>query len=138
MNMTTTARTKLTPGISHVGLAMSNLESSLQFFEAIGYAKIGGDESYPSYFLSDGHSMITLWQTEQDFISFNRRNNVGLHHLAIKIPTLEVLSQIYETIVAMDGVKSDFAPNELKGTPLTHAMVFEPSGNRIEFTHHAA
>jgi lactoylglutathione lyase len=82
--------------------------------------------------------MITLWQTEQDFISFNHRNNVGLHHLAIKVPTLEALSRIYETIVAMDGVKSDFAPYELKGTPLTHAMVFEPSENCIKFTHHAA
>jgi catechol 2,3-dioxygenase-like lactoylglutathione lyase family enzyme len=136
--MTTTAPTKLTSGISHVGLAVSNLERSLQFFEAIGYAKIGGDESYPSYFLSDGNSMITLWQTEKDFVSFDRRKNVGLHHLAIKVPTLEALSQIHETVMAIDGVKGDFAPRELKGTPLTHAMVFEPSGNRIEFTHHAA
>lgn len=129
--------TKLTSGISHVGLAVSDLEQSLKFFEAIGYSRIGGDESYPSYFLSDGASMITLWQTEKGATPFNRRTNVGLHHLAIKVISLEALTKVYRGVMAIQGVVSDFDPRELKGTGLTHAMVFEPSGNRIEFTHHA-
>ena len=82
--------------------------------------------------------MITLWQADDGATPFDRRKNVGLHHLAIKVPTLEALQTVYDTVMAIDGVKSDFAPQELNGTPLTHAMVFEPSGNRIEFTHHAA
>ena len=128
----------LTSGISHLGLSVSNLEKSLAFFQAIGFNKIGGVESYPSVFLSDGSSMITLWQTDDDATPFDRRKNVGLHHLAIKVPSVEALTEVYTTTTAMEGVKIDFAPQELKGTPLTHAMVFEPSGNRIEFTHHAA
>jgi catechol 2,3-dioxygenase-like lactoylglutathione lyase family enzyme len=134
----TTSATKLTAGISHVGLAVSNLDKSLQFFEAIGYKKIGGDDAYPSIFLSDGDSMITLWQTDDGATPFDRKKNVGLHHLAIKVPTLEALQEVYDTVMAIDGVNSDFAPEALTGMPLTHAMVFEPSGNRIEFTHHAA
>lgn len=129
---------KLTSGVSHVGLAVSKLDKSVAFFEAIGYEKIGGDPSYPSIFLSDGESMITLWQTDDNATPFNRKTNIGLHHLAIKVPTLEALQKAYDTVMAIDGVQSDFAPQEITGMPLTHAMVFEPSGCRIEFTHHAA
>ena len=136
--MTTNTNNKLTAGVSHVGLAVSKLDKSVEFFQAIGYKTIGGDPKYPSVFLSDGESMITLWQTDDNATSFDRRRNVGLHHLAIKVPTLEALQQAYDTVMAIDGVKSDFSPQELTGTPLTHAMVFEPSGCRIEFTHHAA
>ena len=128
---------KLTCGISHVGLSVSNLDKSVGFFEAIGYSKIGGDVSYPSVFLSDGASMVTLWQTDEGATPFDRRKNVGLHHLAIKVPSLEALQQAYDTVMAIDGVKSNFGPEAIEGMPLTHAMVFEPSGNRIEFTYHA-
>jgi catechol 2,3-dioxygenase-like lactoylglutathione lyase family enzyme len=135
--MTANTNTNLTSGISHVGLSVSDIEKSFKFFESIGYNLIGGDESYPSYFLSDGESMVTLWQTDAGATPFDRRSNVGLHHLAIQIPSLEALKKVYDTVMAIDGVKSDFAPQELNGTTLTHAMVYEPSGNRIEFTHHA-
>jgi lactoylglutathione lyase len=131
-----TSTDKLTAGVSHVGLSVSDLEKSNAFFEAIGYKKIGGDDKYPSIFLSDGDSMITLWQTDDAATPFDRRKNVGLHHLAIKVPSLEALQTVYDTVAAMEGVKTDFAVQALTGTSLTHAMVFEPSGNRIEFTHH--
>ena len=132
--------TKLTSGISHVGLAVSNLAASLHFFEAIGYQRVGGVDDYPSHFLVDGNSMITLWQTNENATPFDRRNNVGLHHLAIQVPSLEALQKVYILVSAIDGVRTEgegaFGPNPLKGTSLTHAMVYEPSGNRIEFTYH--
>jgi lactoylglutathione lyase len=133
-----TTNNNLTAGVSHIGLAVSKLDESLAFFEAVGFKKIGGDPKYPSVFVSDGVSMITLWQTDDNATPFDRRGNVGLHHLAIKVPTIQALQQAYDTVMAIDGVKSDFSPQELAGSPLTHAMVFEPSGCRIEFTHHAA
>jgi catechol 2,3-dioxygenase-like lactoylglutathione lyase family enzyme len=133
--------TTLTDGISHVGLSVSKLDATLQFFEAIGFNKVGGVESYPSYFISDGSSLITLWQTDEDATPFDRRKNVGLHHLAIKVPSLEALNEAYNAVQAIPGVRLDgegaFKPEKLNGTALTHAMVFEPSGNRIEFTFHA-
>jgi catechol 2,3-dioxygenase-like lactoylglutathione lyase family enzyme len=52
-----TDSSNLTIGFSHVGLSVSDLNASLKFFEAIGYKKVGGVESYPSLFLSDGSSL---------------------------------------------------------------------------------
>ena len=130
----------LTSGISHVGLSVSNLEASCGFFQALGFNQVGGVDSYPSIFLSDGSSLITLWQTENDATPFDRRKNVGLHHLAIKVSSKEALTEAYNTGGKMDSVRvtgeGAFGPQALDGTSLTHAMVFEPSGNRIELTYH--
>jgi lactoylglutathione lyase len=66
---------------------------------------------------------------------------VGLHHLAIKVTSLDALNEAYKAVQAIPGVRVDgegaFGPEKLNGTTLTHAMVFEPSGNRIECTFHA-
>ena len=130
----------ITSGISHVGLSVSNLDASRQFFLALGFNKVGGVDSYPSIFLSDGSSLVTLWQTDDDATPFDRRKNVGLHHLAIKVSSKEALDEAYNTVKNLDGVRVNgegaFAPQPLEGTPLSHAMVYEPSGNRIEFTYH--
>mmetsp|Transcript_1775 Transcript_1775/g.2748 ORF Transcript_1775/g.2748 Transcript_1775/m.2748 type:complete len:141 (-) Transcript_1775:133-555(-) len=130
----------LTSGISHVGLSVSNLDASFAFFDALGYKKVGGSESYPSCFVTDGTSLITLWQTDDEPTSFNRRQNVGLHHLAIRVPSMDALGKAYDAVGNVEGVRTDgegaFAPQTLDGTPLTHAIVYEPSGNRIELTYH--
>jgi lactoylglutathione lyase len=137
-NMTDSSN--LTIGISHIGLSVSDLGASLKFFEALGFKQVGGVESYPSLFLSDGSSLLTIWQTDEGATPFDRRKNVGLHHLAIKVPSLEVLNKAFEVVSKVEGVRVDgegaFKPQALDGTPLTHAIVFEPSGNRIEFTYH--
>lgn len=131
---------KLTSGISHIGLAVSHLDASLKFFETLGFKKVGGSEAYPSYFVTDGDSLITLWQTDEGAIPFNRRKNVGLHHLAIKVPSTEALDAAYKAVSSLDGVRVDgegaFGPQTLDGTPLTHAIIYEPSGNRIELAYH--
>jgi lactoylglutathione lyase len=137
-NMTDSSN--LTVGISHVGLSVSDLDASLKFFEALGFKLVGGVESYPSFFLSDGSSLITIWQTDEGATAFDRRKNVGLHHLAIKVPSLEALNNAFDVVSKVQGVRVDgegaFKPQALDGTPLTHAIVFEPSGNRIELTYH--
>jgi lactoylglutathione lyase len=132
--------TSLTAGISHVGLSVSDLEASYKFFEVLGFNKVGGNEAYPSYYISDGSSLITLWQTDANPVPFDRRKNVGLHHLAIKVSSRESLDAAYSLVKNIEGVRTDgegaFPPAEMAGTPLTHAIIYEPSGNRIELTYH--
>jgi catechol 2,3-dioxygenase-like lactoylglutathione lyase family enzyme len=119
-NMTDSSN--LTIGISHVGLSVSDLDASLKFFEALGFKKVGGVESYPSLFLSDGSSLLTIWQTDEGATPFDRRNKA------------------FDAVSKVQGVRVDgegaFGPQALNGMPLTHAIVFEPSGNRIELTYH--
>jgi catechol 2,3-dioxygenase-like lactoylglutathione lyase family enzyme len=135
-----TYSSNLTIGISHIGLSVTDLDASLKFFEALGYKKVGGVESYPSLFLSDGSSLLTIWKTDEGATPFDRRKNVGLHHLALKVPSMEALSKAFDAVSKVAGVRVDgegaFGPQALDGMPLTHAIVFEPSGNRIELTYH--
>jgi lactoylglutathione lyase len=131
---------KLTLGISHVGLSVNDLDATFQFFQTLGFDKVGGIESYPAYFISDGSSLLTLWKTDPNPTPFDRRTNVGLHHLAIKVSSLEALDRAYEAVKKIKGVRTDgegaFGPAKLVGSPLTHAIVYEPCGNRIELTYH--
>ena len=131
-----------TVGISHIGLSVSDLDASFKFFQVLGYNKIGGSESYPSIFIHDGTAMLTLWKTDEDYIPFNRRKNTGLHHLALKVPSIQALNDAYEAVSKVEGVRTTgegaFGPQKLEGTGLTHAMLYEPSGNRIELTYHEA
>jgi lactoylglutathione lyase len=131
---------KLTMGISHVGLSVNDIDATLPFFQALGFTQVGGVEAYPSYFLSDGSSLVTIWNTDPNPTPFNRRSNVGLHHLAIKVSSLEALDSAYDAVKNVKGVRVDgegaFPPSKLEGTSLTHAMVYEPCGNRIELTFH--
>jgi lactoylglutathione lyase len=129
-----------TTGISHVGLAVSDLDASFKFFEVLGYKKVGGVEAYPSFFLHDGTALLTLWKTEEDATPFNRRKNIGLHHLALKVTSRDALDQAFEAVKSVPGTRvtgeGAFPPAKLEGTSLTHAIVYEPSGNRIELTYH--
>lgn len=127
---------KFTNGISHVGLSVSNLEATLQFFKALGFNKVGGVDSYPSVFVSDGTSLLTLWQTDPNATPFDRRSNVGLHHLAVRVQSKEALDDAFHAVSQLERVRVEFKPQALEGMPLTHAMVYEPSGVRIELTYH--
>jgi catechol 2,3-dioxygenase-like lactoylglutathione lyase family enzyme len=123
-------------GISHVGLSVSDLKASVVFFKALGFKEAGGVESYPSVFVTNGSIFLTLWKTEEgNTVPFNRRTNVGLHHLALQVPSEEALINAYETVLEVKGVSSDFPPEPFGFGK--HAMVFEPSGNRIELSYHS-
>src|SRR5262245_35313183 len=78
----------LTLGFDHVGLTVADLESSRLFFvDCLGWKVVGERPAYPAVYLSDGRSVLTLWRVENpaDHVAFDRRKNVGLHHLALKV-----------------------------------------------------
>lgn len=124
---------KSTAGFDHVGLAVSDLEASAAFFvEVLDFEIRGRDKKYPAAFLNNGAMTLTLWQTADDAVKFDRKNNVGLHHLAIKAASFEALDALYEQMKSMPSVTIEFAPELFYGGPAKHMMFREPSGNRIE------
>lgn len=124
----------LTSGTHHVGLTVANLEQSAAFFtELLGWKEVRRNPDYPAIFVSDGHIMLTLWAVkEQPEIAFNRKSNVGLHHLALQVADEATLSLIYQRLVEHQ-IDIEFAPELLKTGPAKHMMCYEPSGIRLEF-----
>jgi lactoylglutathione lyase len=126
----------LTTGIDHVGLAVSDLESSTRFFvECLGWKVVGENPGYPAKFVSDGVSRLTLWQVDKagGYVGFDRRKNVGLHHLALKVVDRAALDDIYARVSAWPGVEVEFSPELVQQGPRVHCMVREPGGVRLEF-----
>jgi catechol 2,3-dioxygenase-like lactoylglutathione lyase family enzyme len=126
----------LTQGIDHIGLAVRNLNVTRDFFiQCLGWTLAGERPAYPAAFVSDGHIMLTLWQvTNRDkLVAFDRKSNVGLHHLALRVHSEEALNDIFARVSAWPGVVVESAPENLGEGPKRHTMVYEPGGIRLEF-----
>lgn len=122
-----------TLGVDHVGLTVSDIERSRRFFvECLGWTVVGGNPAYPAVFVSDGTTRLTLWQADPGHAAFDRRRNVGLHHLALKIADLDVLSDLHARVSAWPDAVVEFAPEPVGKGPRVHCMIREPGGARIE------
>jgi lactoylglutathione lyase len=88
-------------------------------------------------FVTDGEIFLTLWQSTNpdSTIAFDRKKNVGLHHLALTVTSFEALDELHERFKNTEGVIIEFAPELNGGGPTKHMMIREPSGNRLEFTY---
>jgi catechol 2,3-dioxygenase-like lactoylglutathione lyase family enzyme len=128
--------TPATCGVDHIGLSVRDLESTRRFFcDCLGWRVVGERPEYPAAFVSDGQQLVTLWRVEapDQAVAFDRRTNVGLHHLAFAVADRAGLDALYERVASWPGVVVEFAP-ELSGKgPKIHFIVREPSGIRIEF-----
>src|SRR5580692_1806708 len=112
-----------------------DLVSTRKFFcDCLGWRIVGERADYPAVFVSDGHDVVTLWQVESSSkaIPFDRRANVGLHHLALAVVDQIGLDTLYKRVSGWPNVLVEFGP-ELSGAgPKIHFMVREPGGARIE------
>jgi catechol 2,3-dioxygenase-like lactoylglutathione lyase family enzyme len=125
-----------TVGVDHVGLAVKNLASARRFFcECLGWKVVGENQGYPAAFVSDGKGVVTLWQVEDpdSCVPFDRRRNIGLHHLALKVTDRESLEALYARVAGWSDTVVEFAPERSGKGPKLHFMVREPGGTRIEF-----
>jgi len=135
------SNTSITKGIHHIGLTVPDLAETRAFFvETLGYEQIGDVPDYPAVFLSDGETMVTLWQAENPDIAvpFDRKNVIGLHHFALKVDSNEALDEILKKLEAVDSCEVEFPPEPLGGGATRHMMCYIPGGIRMEFIAPAA
>ncbi|MFA5824882.1 MAG: VOC family protein [Gallionellaceae bacterium] len=127
--------TPATKGIHHLGLTVSKLEESADFFVSqLGWKEVRRNAEYPAIYVSDGSIMLSLWASrEQPSNPFNKDKNVGLNHVAFQVENEADLNSLY-TKLKNSGVLIEFAPELLGKGPAKHMMCFEPSGIRVEFT----
>ncbi len=123
-----------TNGAHHIGLTVSKLEESANFFTSLlGWKEVRRNEDYPAIYVSDGNIMLTLWAIkEEPSIPFNKNRNVGLHHVAFHVENEDDLDVIYKRVTD-SGIKIEFSPELLGMGPAKHMMCYEPSGIRVEF-----
>mmetsp|Transcript_106143 Transcript_106143/g.129460 ORF Transcript_106143/g.129460 Transcript_106143/m.129460 type:complete len:164 (+) Transcript_106143:61-552(+) len=127
----------LISGVSHVGLSVKSIDTTYNFFTNLGYNKIGGNAEYPSIFVSNGNTIITIWAINSNNpIKFDRKNNTGLHHLALKVSSKDKLFEIYNKVKSFNGAKIEFKPELIDALGWWHFICYEPNGVRIEFTFH--
>ncbi|MCV0428197.1 MAG: VOC family protein [Roseibium sp.] len=124
-----------TCGINHLGLTVQDLGKTTEFFTGLlGWSLLATDDSYPRTTVSDGICRLTLWQADrsQPTIGFDRKTNIGLHHVAFEVATRDELFELAEKASKWPGVTLEFAPEPLAGGPRMHMMCYEPGGIRVE------
>lgn len=128
---------RLTCGVHHIGLTVPDLDEARAFFcELLGFDEVGGVPSYPSVFVSDGAILLTLWRAADPLTarSFDRRLNIGLHHLSLGVADDAALDALWEKVRDYPGVKIDSPPGPIRpGSATRHFLVFIPGGIRMEF-----
>ena len=85
----------LTQGAHHIGLTVPDLARTRTFFiDTLGFSQVGEVPDYPAVFMTDGTTMITLWQANdpETAVAFDRKNVIGLHHFALKVADGEALA----------------------------------------------
>lgn len=127
----------MTHGIHHVGLSVPDLTAAERFFvDALGWRVVGGSPDYPAVFVSDGTVMVTLWRVAEPgrARSFDRRANVGLHHLALRVADLRALRAVHDRLCGWPDVGVEFAPAPMREGSATHHFICAmPGGVRLEF-----
>jgi catechol 2,3-dioxygenase-like lactoylglutathione lyase family enzyme len=121
-------------GIHHLGLAVSDLPGSCSFFcDLLGWNQVRKVDEYPAIFVSNESIMVTLWQTNERSTPFDRKKNVGLHHVALTMDSKDELIKLHKALEKSDLVHVEFSPEPLRKGPAQHMMCIEPSGIRVEF-----
>ncbi len=124
-----------TRGLNHLGLAVADLDKTASFLESVlGWTETARDDSYPRNSMTDGNLRLTLWQVDNSVppTTFDRRHNIGLHHLALEVESEEELLRLADQVAAWPGVAVEFMPEPMGTGPRKHMMFAEPGGIRLE------
>ncbi|MET1411537.1 VOC family protein [Roseibium sp. HPY-6] len=124
-----------TSGLNHLGLAVADLDQTTRFFVTVlGWQETARDASYPRNSITDGNLRLTLWQVDHSVPpkDFDRRHNIGLHHLALQVDTEADLLRLADEVAAWPGAVVEFMPEFMGSGPRKHMMFAEPGGIRLE------
>lgn len=129
------SNTAKTRGAHHIGLTVPDLGAARAFFiDALGFEQVGEQPDYPAVFVSDGSIMVTLWQVEDpaNAVAFDRRTNIGLHHLALRVANPSDLARLGIELAGRTDVDIEFEPEGLGDTGIQHMMCRIPGNIRLE------
>ncbi len=124
-----------TTGLDHLGLTVKNLDQTTAFFvDVLGWEEKSRDPGYPRNSVTDGNMRLTLWQVDHSghVTSFDRRANIGLHHVALSVASEAQLMELSRRIAAWPGIEIEFMPELVGDGPRKHMMFAEPGGLRLE------
>ena len=106
--------TACTQGAHHIGLAVRDVAEARDFFvEALGFRVAAERPDYPAIFVTDGTTLLTWWQVAEPAgaAPFDRRANIGLHHLALRVADLDALRTVFARVQNHPGMPSNSIPN---------------------------
>jgi len=120
----------LTAGVNHVGLSVTDLDASKDFFADILEFDVLRYDAGERAYITDGTTMITLWQTAEREADVK---TAGMHHLAFQVESVAVLRKIEERM-KQKNVRLQFDGIGVRGQEGGNIALFcyEPSGIRIE------
>jgi lactoylglutathione lyase len=127
--------------IDHIALTVSNVNASESFFSRqLGFELVRRDTEHAAVYMKNGPVVLTLYRIVElgTEVPFDRKHNVGLHHLAFEIGSFDELDSLHARLEQVPGVIIEFAPEPLGKGPAKHMIIREPGGNRIEFIHRPA
>jgi catechol 2,3-dioxygenase-like lactoylglutathione lyase family enzyme len=117
--------------VHHVGLAVRDLDEVTSFFcGTLGFKEVARNDAYPAVFISDGAVTLTIWRVTdpRSAVAFNRKTNIGLHHLALAVADEAARVRDHP------GVTVEFNPESVRLGSATHDFICViPGGLRIEF-----
>ncbi|MGL4608577.1 MAG: methylmalonyl-CoA epimerase [Trueperaceae bacterium] len=84
--------------IDHIGIAVANLELATEPYRVLGLGQVGVDERIPSQHvkvraLQVGESLLELLEPtapESPIATFLEKRGPGLHHIALRVESLDV------------------------------------------------
>jgi catechol-2,3-dioxygenase len=118
----------------HIGLNVSDLARSKQFYQQVfGFEVLGESEEMGRQFVflgQDGTPILTLWQQSEGRFATHQ---VGLHHLAFQVGTIEAVRAFEERLHALGAsFLYDGVVPHAEGADSGGVYFEDPDGIRLE------